>query len=71
VEALRGELAAHLAAPPRGELIRGGVRVALLGAPNAGKSSLLNVLAGRPAAIVSDRPGTTRDAVEVPLELGG
>ena len=46
VAALRIELEAHLAAPPRGELVRAGVRVALVVAPNAGKSSLLNVLAG-------------------------
>lgn len=71
VAVLRDELKVRLASPPRGELVRAGVRVALVGAPNAGKSSLLNVLAGRDAAIVSDVPGTTRDAVEVPLDLGG
>jgi tRNA modification GTPase len=63
---------ASLVAPtPRAELVRSGVRVALGGAPNAGKSSLLNCLAGREAAIVSPRAGTTRDALPVGLELGG
>ena len=71
VVALRREIDAVLRAPPRAELVRSGVRVVLVGAPNVGKSSLLNVLAGRPAAIVSDVPGTTRDAVEVAMELGG
>jgi tRNA modification GTPase len=47
------------------------VRVALLGAPNAGKSSILNMLAGREAAIVSARAGTTRDAIEVAMVLDG
>ena len=53
------------------ERIRDGFRVAILGAPNAGKSTLLNQLAGRDAAIVTDIPGTTRDIVEVRLRLGG
>ncbi|SMH28315.1 tRNA uridine-5-carboxymethylaminomethyl(34) synthesis GTPase MnmE [Mesorhizobium australicum] len=53
------------------ELVRDGYRVAILGAPNAGKSSLLNVLAMRDVAIVSNEAGTTRDLVEVSLEIDG
>jgi tRNA modification GTPase len=71
LRALRRQLEAHLAAGAGGELVRGGVRVAIVGAPNAGKSSLLNALAGREAAIVSAAPGTTRDVLEVALDLGG
>ena len=55
----------------RGELIRTGVKVAIVGRPNAGKSSLLNALAARDAAIVSSTPGTTRDTVEVAVDLAG
>lgn len=69
--ALRAEIAAHLADGGQGERLRDGVVVAILGAPNAGKSSLLNALAGREAAIVSARAGTTRDVVEVRLVLAG
>jgi tRNA modification GTPase len=69
--ALRAEIAAHLADGGQGERMREGVVVAILGAPNAGKSSLLNALAGREAAIVSARAGTTRDVVEVRLDLAG
>jgi tRNA modification GTPase len=69
--ALRAEIAAHLADGGQGERLREGVVVAILGAPNAGKSSLLNALAGREAAIVSARAGTTRDVVEVRLDLAG
>jgi tRNA modification GTPase len=69
--ALRAEIAAHLADEGRGERLREGLLVAILGAPNAGKSSLLNALAGREAAIVSARAGTTRDVVEVRLDLAG
>ncbi len=65
------EIAAHLDDKGVGERIRRGVRIALTGAPNVGKSSLLNALARRDAAIVSDIAGTTRDIIEVPLDLGG
>ncbi len=71
LEILVGELEAAAADVARGEQVREGFRIALLGAPNAGKSTLLNVLAGREAAIVSAAPGTTRDIIEVPLVLGG
>lgn len=53
------------------ERIRDGFEVAILGAPNTGKSTLLNALAGREAAITADLPGTTRDIIEVRLDLGG
>jgi tRNA modification GTPase len=71
VEALRAEIAAALADHHRGERIRDGVEIAILGAPNVGKSSLLNALARRDVAIVSDIAGTTRDLLEVHLDLGG
>jgi tRNA modification GTPase len=71
IDALAAELEAALADDGRGRSIREGYRIALVGAPNAGKSSLLNRLAGREAAIVTDRPGTTRDVIEVPAEIGG
>ena len=68
---LAAEIAVHLDDKHRGEIVREGFRVALLGAPNAGKSSLLNALARRDAAIVSAEAGTTRDVVEVRLDLAG
>ena len=61
----------HLADGRRGERLRDGVTVAIVGAPNAGKSSLLNRLARRDAAIVNEIAGTTRDVIEVHLDLGG
>lgn len=71
VEALERDIAAHLADGGRGERLRDGVHVAIVGPPNAGKSSLLNLLAKRDAAIVSDTAGTTRDVIEVHLDLDG
>lgn len=71
IENLRADIAAHLDDNRRGERLRSGVMVAIIGAPNAGKSSLLNALARRDAAIVSDEAGTTRDVIEVHLDLGG
>ncbi len=55
----------------RGERLRDGLTIAVVGAPNAGKSSLVNALARRDVAIVSPEAGTTRDAIEVHLDLGG
>ncbi|MEQ8319591.1 MAG: tRNA uridine-5-carboxymethylaminomethyl(34) synthesis GTPase MnmE [Rhodospirillales bacterium] len=68
---LTNEIDSHLADDGIGERIRTGFRIALTGAPNVGKSSLLNALAKRDVAIVSDIAGTTRDVIEVPLDLGG
>ncbi len=68
---LRAEIAAHLADGHRGERLRDGFEIAITGAPNVGKSSLLNRLSASDAAIVSDIPGTTRDVIEVALDLGG
>ena len=68
---LKAELDLALADVARGRRVRDGFRIALIGAPNAGKSTLLNGLAEREAAIVTDTPGTTRDVIEVPLVLGG
>jgi len=71
LEALEAEIGAALADATRGRRVRDGYRIALVGAPNAGKSTLLNALAERDAAIVTSTPGTTRDVIEVPLTLGG
>jgi tRNA modification GTPase len=68
---LSDAIAAHLADGRRGEILRDGFHVVLAGAPNAGKSSLLNALARRDVAIVSPDAGTTRDVIEVRLDLGG
>ncbi len=70
-QALRDAVASALADGRRGERLREGFWVVLAGEPNAGKSTLLNALARRDAAIVSEIPGTTRDAIEVRLDLDG
>lgn len=68
---LRAAIEGHLAEANRGERLRDGFQVVLLGAPNAGKSSLLNALAARDVAIVTEEAGTTRDLLEVHLDIGG
>ncbi|TNN35600.1 tRNA modification GTPase GTPBP3, mitochondrial [Liparis tanakae] len=68
---LQAEIERHLQDERRGERLRGGVQVVIAGAANAGKSSLLNALCQRPAAIVSPAAGTTRDVVEAALDIGG
>jgi tRNA modification GTPase len=69
--ALQEEVTAHLADNRRGERLREGLVFAVVGAPNVGKSSLVNALADRDIAIVSAMPGTTRDALETRVVLGG
>jgi tRNA modification GTPase len=71
VESLSTQLREAVESVGRGRIVREGLRVALAGPPNVGKSSLLNALAKSDLAIVSDEPGTTRDVREVALDLGG
>uniref|UniRef100_A0A8C7YBI3 5-taurinomethyluridine-[tRNA] synthase subunit GTPB3, mitochondrial n=1 Tax=Oryzias sinensis TaxID=183150 RepID=A0A8C7YBI3_9TELE len=71
VSTLLAEIERHLKDERRGERLRSGVHVVIAGATNAGKSSLLNTLCQRPAAIVSSIAGTTRDVVETGLDIGG
>lgn len=71
VTRLKDTIAHHLSHARRGERLRDGVQIVLAGAPNAGKSSLLNALSRREAAMVSQEPGTTRDVIEVHLDLDG
>lgn len=71
IQAILNEMRAGVEAARRGEIIRSGLSVVLAGPVNAGKSTTLNALARRPAAIVSDIPGTTRDSVEVSLDISG
>jgi tRNA modification GTPase len=68
---LVAEIERHLADNRRGERLRDGISVAIVGPPNAGKSSLLNKIARRDAAIISPIPGTTRDIIEVAIDLQG
>ena len=71
IHRLESEMRSALAEGRRGEILRQGFTVVLAGAPNAGKSSLMNALARRDVAIVSSIPGTTRDLIEVSLDLDG
>ena len=71
IDNLLEEMNRHLNERHQGEILRDGFRVAIIGSPNVGKSSLLNTLAQRDVVIVSDEAGTTRDAVEVRLNISG
>lgn len=68
---LCNQISLHLDDNKRGQALRDGYRIVIVGAPNAGKSSLLNALSRSDVAIVSDEAGTTRDVIEVSLDLGG
>ncbi|MGW9232219.1 tRNA uridine-5-carboxymethylaminomethyl(34) synthesis GTPase MnmE [Pseudorhizobium sp. NPDC055634] len=71
IAAVAADLEAHLKSAKGGEIIRDGFKVAIVGAPNAGKSSLLNYLANRDVAIVTDVAGTTRDVLHIDLDMDG
>ena len=71
IQGILDHVTQHLDDNRRGERLRDGIHLAILGPPNVGKSSLLNVLARREAAIVSTTAGTTRDVIEIHLDLGG
>ncbi|WP_208438943.1 GTPase, partial [Bartonella grahamii] len=61
----------HIAEGERASILRDGLKIVIAGAPNSGKSSIVNRLAGKPVAIVTEEEGTTRDALEVRFVLGG
>lgn len=71
LDSIEAQLKLVFTAAKQGSLLRSGIRVAIIGRPNAGKSSLLNQLAGEPLAIVTDIPGTTRDPVRAPIQIEG
>lgn len=71
MQQLRRKLSDHLQGARFGEIVRDGLKVAISGPPNSGKSSLLNALANRDVAIVTNIPGTTRDVLEVDLDIDG
>lgn len=71
IDSVAGELKSEMAGSKAAERIRDGFEVAIVGAPNAGKSTLLNALAGREAAITSEIAGTTRDVIEVRMSIDG
>ncbi|KAM9242143.1 5-taurinomethyluridine-[tRNA] synthase subunit GTPB3, mitochondrial isoform 3-T3 [Dugong dugon] len=71
VRGLQAALGAHLRDARRGQRLRSGAHVVVAGPPNAGKSSLVNLLSRKPVSIVSPEPGTTRDVLETPVDLAG
>ena len=71
IECIRANIEVHLNDNRRGERLRHGIHVAVIGAPNAGKSSFVNALTQRDIAIVSETAGTTRDVIEAHLDIGG